>query len=238
MKKQLLKQRIDLNYLSVSSYSVLTLLPGEYHFSIPCACDPKEAIMLARDSTYHDNCASLSLYDTLLLVRNEGTGQWAFFIAPISKYPIEEKQIIATWNQVKEEAGQKFGVGSYYRLYDSNYGQLPSFYPYLIALDAASLPSFQVELLLPQRYPYRPIKAKSPEEAVAFARYISYGQRIRDDHIKYANLHPVPYIVTDLRTHEQKEFIADGSTKIFSEEQINEALLNYKNRMTSTDSHL
>ncbi len=97
-----------------------------------------------------------------------------------------------------------------------------------IVLDATPVPSFQVELLLPQRYQYRPIKAKSPEKSVAFARYISYGQRIRDGRITYANLHPVPYVVTDLQTQEQTGLIADGSTKISSEEEISEALLNYK----------
>ena len=219
---------INLNYLPVSSYSVTTLLPAKYTFSISCACNPKEAIMLARDTAYRNNYENPTLYNTLLVVKNECTGQWAFFIAPISKYPIEEKQIMNTWNQLKEKEGQKLGICNYYQLYDSNYGQLPSFYPYLIALDATPLPSFQVDLLLPQRYQYRPIKAKSPEKAVAFARYISYGQRIRDGRITYANLHPVPYVVTDLQTQEQTGLIADGSTKISSEEEISEALLHYK----------
>lgn len=219
---------INLNYLPVSSYSVTTLLPAEYTFFISCACNPKEAIMLARDNTYCNNCENPTLYNTLLVVKNECTGQWAFFIAPISKYPIEEKQIMDKWNHGKEKTDQKFGIGNYYQLYDSNYGQLPSFYPYRIALDTTPLPSFQVDVLLPQRYQYRPIKAKSPEKAVAFARYISYGQRIRDGLITYANLHPVPYVVTDLQTQEQTGLIADGSTKISSEEEISEALLNYK----------
>lgn len=217
---------INLNYFLVSNYSVTTLLPAKYTFSIAYAGDPQEAIMLARDNTYHEDCEKLHLHNTLLLVKNECTGQWAFFVAPISKYPIEGKQIMDTWNRLQAEIGQKFGMGNYYQLYDSNYGQLPSFYPYQITLDATPLPSFQVELLLPQRFPYRPINAKSPEEAVAFARYISYGQRIRDGRINYANLHPVPYVVTDLRTHQQTELIADSSTKIFSAEQINESLQN------------
>lgn len=219
---------INLNYFPVSSYSVTTLLPAEYTFSISCACDPQEAIMLARDTAYRNNHESPTLYNTLLVVKNECTGQWAFFIAPISKYSIEEKQIVNTWNQLKEKAGQELGIGNYYQLYDSNYGQLPSFYPYLIALDTTPLPSFQVDLLLPQRYQYSPIKSQNYEEAVAFARYISYGQRIRDGRITYANLHPVPYVVTDLQTQEQTGLIADGSTKISSEEEISEALLNYK----------
>lgn len=215
---------INLNYFPVSSYSVTTLLPAEYTFSISCACDPQEAIMLARDTAYRNNHESPTLYNTLLVVKNECTGQWAFFIAPISKYPIEEKQIMDTWNQLKEEAGQKFGIGNYYQLYDSNYGQLPTLYPYPIDLDTTPLPSFQVELLLPQRYQYRPIKANSSEEAVAFARYISYGQRIRDGRINYASLHPAPYVVTDLQTHQQAKLIADGCTIVFSADTINEAL--------------
>lgn len=174
---------INLNYFPVSSYSVTTLLPAEYTFSISCACDPQEAIMLARDTAYRNNHESPTLYNTLLVVKNECSGQWAFFIAPISKYSIEEKQIVNTWNQLKEKAGQELGLGNYYQLYDSNYGQLPSFYPYLIALAATPLPSFQVDLLLPQRYQYSPIKSQNYEEAVAFARYISYGQRIRDGRI-------------------------------------------------------
>ncbi len=93
-----------------------------------------------------------------------------------------------------------------------------------IVLDATPVPSFQVELLLPQRYQYSPIKAKNCAEAIAFARYISYGQRIKDGRINYADLHPIPYIVTELQTNQQMEFIADSSTKIFSAEQINEAL--------------
>lgn len=128
------------------------------------------------------------------------------------------------WNQLKEKAGQELRISNYYQLYDSNYGKFPALYPYPIVLDATPLPSFQVDLLLPQRYQYRPIKAKSPEEAVAFARYISYGQRIRDGRIKYADLYPTPYVVTDLRTHQQTGLIADSSTKTFSKEQINEAL--------------
>lgn len=163
---------INLNYFPVNSYSVTTLLPAEYTFSISCACDPQEAIMLARDTAYRNNHESPTLYNTLLVVKNECSGQWAFFIAPISKYSIEEKQIVNTWNQLKEKAGQELGISNYYQLYDSNYGQLPTLYPYPIDLDTTPLPSFQVELLLPQKYQYRPIKAKSPEEAVAFARYI------------------------------------------------------------------
>ena len=219
---------INLNYFPVSSYSVTTLLPAEYTFSISCACDPQEAIMLARDNTYCNNYENPTLYNTLLVVKNECTGQWAFFIAPISKYQIEEKRIMNTWNHSKEKAGQELGISNYYQLYDSNYGQLPTLYPYPIDLDTTPLPSFQVELLLPQKYQYRPIKAKSPEKAIAFARYISYGQRIRDGRINYASLHPAPYVVTDLRTHRQTGLIADSSTKAFSEEQINKALFNYK----------
>lgn len=219
---------INLNYFPVSSYSVTTLLPAEYTFSISCACDPQEAIMLARDTAYRNNHENPTLYNTLLVVKNECTGQWAFFIAPISKYSIEEKQIVNTWNQLKEKAGQELGISNYYQLYDSNYGQLPTLYPYPIDLDTTPLPSFQVELLLPQKYQYSPIKSQNYEEAVAFARYISYGQRIRDGRITYANLYPVPYVVTDLQTQEQTGLIADGSTKISSEEEISEALLNYK----------
>lgn len=82
---------INLNYFPVGSYSVTTLLPAEYTFSISCACDPQEAIMLARDNTYCNNYENPTLYNTLLVVKNECTGQWAFFIAPISKYQIEKK---------------------------------------------------------------------------------------------------------------------------------------------------
>lgn len=45
---------INLNYFPVGSYSVTTLLPAEYTFSISCACDPQEAIMLARDTAYRN----------------------------------------------------------------------------------------------------------------------------------------------------------------------------------------
>lgn len=55
-----------------------------------------------------------------------------------------------TWNHSKEKAGQELGISNYYQLYDSNYGQLPTLYPYPIDLDTTPLPSFQVELLLPQ----------------------------------------------------------------------------------------
>ena len=217
---------INLNYFSVSSYSVTTLLPAKYTFSIAYACDPQEAIMLARDNTYHEDCEKLHLHNTLLLVKNECTGQWAFFIAPISKYPIHGKQIMDTWNRLKSEIGQEFRMDNYYQLYDSNYGQLPSFYPYQITLDATPLPSFQVKLLLPQRFQYKPINAKSPEEAVAFARYISYGQRIRDGRINYANLYPVPYVVMDLKTGRKVGLVAEGTTIKISIEEINEALQN------------
>lgn len=78
MKKQLLAQYVEryvnLNYFPVSSYSVTTLLPAEYTFSISCACNPMEAIVLARDSTYHENYKNLQLYNTLLWVKNEYTG--------------------------------------------------------------------------------------------------------------------------------------------------------------------
>lgn len=60
---------INLNYFPVSSYSVTTLLPAEYTFSISCACDPQEAIMLARDTAYRNNHESPTLYNTLLVVK-------------------------------------------------------------------------------------------------------------------------------------------------------------------------
>ena len=67
---------INLNYFPVSSYSVTTLLPAEYTFSISCACDPQEAIMLARDTAYRNNHESPTLYNTLLVVKNECSEQW------------------------------------------------------------------------------------------------------------------------------------------------------------------
>lgn len=83
---------INLNYFPVGSYSVTTLLPAEYTFSISCACDPQEAIMLARDNTYCNNYENPTLYNTLLVVKMNVQGSGPSLLHPFPNIKLKKNE--------------------------------------------------------------------------------------------------------------------------------------------------
>lgn len=207
---------IDLDQYPVHSFDVTVLLPAEFTFHIKCATSPAEAIAMVRDLAYSERSwfkpDFASLHETLGIV--SWGNKRKLFTAKLSLFPVDAKAM---------EEKQKFYCNAHY---------CPLAAPVKVDISQFKFSHFKVEQLLPRPYTLDIKLAASPEEALAFARFISYACRKVRPIRNFEGLLPVPYCVKGVKKNTFLDVcVINASTVKYPSSLINEILTKTKHNL-------